>query len=238
MVAPARTSVTEDTIERIKAMIARGEFAPGERLPTERELVVRLGVSRSSLREAIRALTLVGVLEARQGDGTYVTSLAPHLLLDAVATLVELSPDATALELLAVRRVLEAAAAAQAASRITAVELAELARCLEVMRHDPHTGDGDLDEAIAADLRFHEIMVRASGNAVLAAFCTALGSRTLRARVKRGRLERGVFGQSLHEHEAIYEALHDRDPSRAAAVAASHIASVEAFVRHAPVPVD
>ncbi|WP_067811677.1 FadR/GntR family transcriptional regulator [Actinomadura kijaniata] len=233
MATPVRTSVTEETIERIKAMIVGGEFVPGERLPTERELAERLGVSRSSLREAIRALTLVGVLEARQGAGTYVTSLAPHLLLDAVSMLVELAPGATVLELLAVRRVLESAAAAQAAAHIGPAELEELAGCLAAMRRDPQRGDGDLDEVIRADLRFHEVMARASGNAVLAAFCAALGSRTLRARVHRGRGEEGVFARSLAEHQAIYEALRDRDPGRAAAVTASHIASVEAFVRNA-----
>ncbi|WP_067480450.1 FadR/GntR family transcriptional regulator [Actinomadura hibisca] len=229
-----RGSVITETIDRLKTMIVAGEFTAGQRLPTERDLAARLGVSRSSLREAIRALTLLGVLEARQGDGTYVTSLAPHLLLDAVAMLVELSPAATVLDLLSVRRVLESAAAAQAAAHITDAQLAALAACLEEMRHDPQRGDGSVDEVVAADVRFHEIVTEAAGNAVLAALIGALSGRTLRARVWRGHADQGVFARSIGEHEAIYQALRDRDATRAAAVAGAHIAAVEAFFRDAP----
>ena len=115
-----RSSVGSETIRRLKAMIASGQFGAGERLPSERDLAADLAVSRNSLREAIRALSLVGILEARHGDGAYVTSLAPRLLLDSLSLLVELSGDATVLDLLAIRRVLEASATEQAAARITA----------------------------------------------------------------------------------------------------------------------
>ncbi|MBV8601002.1 MAG: FadR family transcriptional regulator, partial [Candidatus Eremiobacteraeota bacterium] len=66
---------TDVAIARIKAMIASGELAPGQRLPNEQDLARELGLSRNSLREAVRALTMIKVLEPRQGDGTYVTSL-------------------------------------------------------------------------------------------------------------------------------------------------------------------
>ena len=75
---------TDQAIAKIKDLISSGEFTAGSRLPTERELTQRFGVSRSSLREATRALALVGVLEARVGDGTYVTTLEPELLLTGV----------------------------------------------------------------------------------------------------------------------------------------------------------
>jgi GntR family transcriptional regulator, transcriptional repressor for pyruvate dehydrogenase complex len=74
-------SVTSHAISQIKQLIMSGEISPGEKLPKESELAMKLGVSRSSLREAVRALTALGVLDARQGDGTYVTSLEPYLLL-------------------------------------------------------------------------------------------------------------------------------------------------------------
>lgn len=221
----------EQTIEQLKGMIVGGEFGAGQRLPNERDLSVRLGVSRNSLREAIRALTLLGVLEARQGDGTYVTSLAPHLLLDAVAMLVELSPAATVLDMLAVRRVLESAASAQAAALITDEQLTELAACLEAMRHDPQRGDGSVDEVVAADVRFHAIITEAAANPVLAALVEALSGRTIRARVWRGHADQGVFARAIGEHEAIYQALRDHDVTRAAAVAAAHVAAVESFLQ-------
>ena len=77
-------ALTDEAIERIKEMIVSGELRPGDRLPKEADLATRLGLSRNSLREAVRALSLVRVLDVRQGDGTYVTSLRPELLLDAL----------------------------------------------------------------------------------------------------------------------------------------------------------
>src|SRR5437764_13928689 len=86
---------TDQAIVKIKELISSGEFTAGARLPTERELTQRFGVSRSSLREATRALALVGVLESRVGDGTYVTTLQPELLLTdvrSVSALVSVHP--------------------------------------------------------------------------------------------------------------------------------------------------
>lgn len=227
----ARTSASGETINHIKTMITSGAFPPGTKLPTERDLAVRLGVSRNTLREAIRALTLAGMLEARQGDGTYVTALSPGMLLDTFAMLVELSPDATVLDMLEVRRVLESAATAQAAARITDRQLDELAACLEEMRHDPQSGDGSVDDVVRADARFHAVVAEAAGNPVLAALVESLSTRTLRARIWRGQADQGVFDRAIHEHQAIYEALRDRDPALAGPAAAAHIANVERFLR-------
>src|SRR5919201_994717 len=82
-------AVTDEAIVRIKEMIVSGELRPGDRLPKESDLADRLGLSRNSLREAVKALSLIHVLDVRQGDGTYVTSLEPRLLLDAMTFVVE-----------------------------------------------------------------------------------------------------------------------------------------------------
>jgi len=76
-------SITEEAIDQIPTLIASGEWGPGKRLPREVDLASRLGLSRNSLREAVRALSPIRVLEARQGDGTYVSSLAPDLLFES-----------------------------------------------------------------------------------------------------------------------------------------------------------
>ncbi|MFF4829384.1 FadR/GntR family transcriptional regulator, partial [Streptomyces sp. NPDC001312] len=102
--------VTDEAIEKIKAMIVEGELRPGQRLPKEAELAERLGLSRNSLREAVKALSLIRVLDVRQGDGTYVTSLEPDLLLDALGFVVDFHQDDTVLDFLEVRRILEPAA--------------------------------------------------------------------------------------------------------------------------------
>src|SRR5579859_595673 len=84
---PARrrrqVAVTDEAIEKIKAMIVSGALRAGDKLPREADLATELGLSRSSLREAVRALALVNILDVRRGDGTYVTSLEPRLLLEA-----------------------------------------------------------------------------------------------------------------------------------------------------------
>src|SRR5699024_3013140 len=104
-------------------MIAHGEVGPGQRLPTERELAVQLGVSRSSMREAIRALTTLGVPAARHGAGVYVTALRPADLLETFSVLAEVSQGQSLRAVLQVRRMLEPAATALAAARATDADL-------------------------------------------------------------------------------------------------------------------
>lgn len=116
-------AVTDEAIEKIKEMIVSGALRPGDRLPKESELAAELGLSRNSLREAVRALSLIRILDVRQGDGTYVTSLDPQLLLEAMSFVVDFHRDDTVLEFLAVRRILEPAATAMAALRIPGPEL-------------------------------------------------------------------------------------------------------------------
>src|SRR3989337_453015 len=99
-------------------MIRSGELRPGDRLPPEKELSEALGLSRSSLREAVKALEIIRVLDVRRGDGTYVTSLTPDPLLDAMSFVVDIHQDSSLLELFEVRRILEPAAAAMAAAHV------------------------------------------------------------------------------------------------------------------------
>src|SRR6266853_1484440 len=110
-------SVTEEAIEKIRKLIVSGKWGPGTRLPREADLAAQLGLSRNSLREAVRALSLARVLEVRQGDGTYVSSLEPHDLLEPTRFATHLLRGSTVLELFEVRRMLEPEAAAMAALR-------------------------------------------------------------------------------------------------------------------------
>ncbi|MGW8554701.1 FadR/GntR family transcriptional regulator [Streptomyces tubercidicus] len=226
----SRGSVIDDTIKQLRRRIADGELVAGQKLPTERVLSQTLGVSRSSLREAIRALTVVGVLEARQGDGTYVTNLGPQLLLDAFSVLVDLSPPGAEGNLLAVRRVLESTAAAQAAAVIPEVELETLAECVAAMHQAASGVDARLEDYLNADIQFHSVIAHASGNPVLAALVESLGSRTLGTRLWRGQVDPSIFPRAHDEHVAIIQALRARDPVLAGALAASHIATLETFV--------
>lgn len=224
--ASTQTSVTEDAIASIRRMILAGELRAGDRLPSEIELSERLNVSRSSLRETVRALSLLGVLATRQGDGTYVTSLEPDVVLEATAFVVDLMPETLDHELLQVRRILEPAATAIAASRITDEELVQLRGCLEQIESASSIG-----ERFEADVRFHHLIVEASGNRTLAWLNRSLSSRTLRLQRWRAATDPSVLARGTAEHEAIFQALVARDGELARAVDVSHIAGGEASLR-------
>lgn len=223
---PARRTVTQRAIEQIKQMIAAGELRPGQRLPTERDLATQLGLSRSSMREAIRALTVLGVLQARHGSGIYVTELGAGDLLETFGLMAEVVRGEQLLELVGVRRLLEPAATALAAARITDAELALVRDQLAAMETTADPG-----ELLTADLAFHRVVVAAAGNATLAAIVEGLSSRTFRARLGRGRQEPGVFAQVRADHSRIYRALAARDPEAARAAASVHIMEVEDWLR-------
>ncbi|WP_149180628.1 FCD domain-containing protein [Streptomyces sp. TRM49041] len=219
-------AVTDEAIEKIKEMIVSGKLRPGDRLPKESELAAGLGLSRNSLREAVRALSLIRILDVRQGDGTYVTSLDPQLLLEALSFVVDFHRDDTVLEFLAVRRILEPAAAAMAAHRISVPELDALDAALDALGSEP-----PVDELVAADLDFHRRIVGASGNTVLCSLLDGLSGPTTRARVWRGLTQEDAVGRTLYEHRAILTALRDRDAEAARSWATVHIASVEQWLR-------
>jgi GntR family transcriptional regulator, transcriptional repressor for pyruvate dehydrogenase complex len=221
-------AVTDEAIMSIRAMIVAGELAPGDRLPPEKELSDRLGLSRNSLREAVKALELIKVLDVRQGDGTYVTSLEPHLLLEAMSFVIDLHHDQSIIEIFEVRRVLEPYAAARAARHITDAQIAELRDVLAAV--DESTS---VEELVAHDTEFHRLITQASGNAYLASLLEGLSSSTVRARVWRGLTEDRSVARTLNEHKAILDALANRDPELTQSWVTVHVGGVESWLKGA-----
>jgi GntR family transcriptional regulator, transcriptional repressor for pyruvate dehydrogenase complex len=221
-------SVTSEAIEKVKEMILSGELQPGAKLPRENELAERLGVSRSSLREAVRALAALNVIETRQGDGTYVTSLTPEVLLEVIGFGIDLVTDPSVLEVFEVRRFLETAATAAAASRISDDELTSLRECMDRMARAE-----SVEELVRIDEEFHHIVAGATNNTVLVALMDNLSSRTLRARLWRGVMQRGVVERTKEWHRAILEGLEARDPQLATAADLMHLAEGESWLRRA-----
>ncbi|AKA02935.1 GntR family transcriptional regulator [Streptomyces noursei ZPM] len=219
-------AVTDEAIEKIKGMIVSGALRPGDRLPRESELAAELGLSRNSLREAVRALSLIRILDVRQGDGTYVTSLDPQLLLEAMSFVVDFHRDDTVLEFLAVRRILEPAATGMAAGRLPTSELDALQAALDALGPEPA-----LEDLIAGDLEFHRRIVAAAGNSVLCSLLDGLSGPTTRARIWRGLTQKDAVARTLAEHRAILGALRDGDAEAARAWATVHVASVEQWLR-------
>jgi len=223
-----RMALTDEAIVKIKEMITSGELGPGDRLPKEADLAARLGLSRNSLREAVKALTLVNVLDVRHGDGTYVTSLDSAHLLDALSFMVDLHQDDSVLQFFEVRRLLEPGVAALAAVRITPEKLAELRRLGEGL-----SADSDVDMLVANDLRFHRGIAEATGNAVVCSLLDGISGATQRARVWRGVTQSGAVERTLAEHTAILDALEIGDAEAARAWMTAHIAGVETWLRKA-----
>ena len=222
-------ALTDEAIGKIKEMIISGRVRPGEKLPREADLAAELGLSRNSLREAVKALSLINVLDVRQGDGTYATSLAPSLLLETLSFVVDFHRDDTVLEFFEVRRILEPAATAMAALRMPPEQKAGLGVILDAV-----TVASPVDDFVATDLEFHKKIAQGGGNSVLASLVENMALPTTRARVWRGMTEPGALERTLAEHRAILGALTARDPEAARAWATVHIAGVEQWLASVP----
>ncbi|MDR6424569.1 DNA-binding FadR family transcriptional regulator [Variovorax paradoxus] len=219
-----RTSLADSAANSIRAEIAAGRWTVGSRIPIEPQLAQLLGVSRGTVREAVKTLVSRGLLEVRQGSGTYVRSG-----FDPSASLQKMR-RASLRDQFEVRRALEVEAARLAAARHTAKDLRNLKTLLE-KRGVPDPGDGGAS-FIERDLAFHLAIVDISGNLALAETC-----RFIAGYIKE--TIASTMGTSLPEpdtaaHTAIVEAIASRDPDRAAeAVRAFMSPMIDALVQDA-----
>ncbi|HKS49484.1 MAG TPA: FCD domain-containing protein [Amycolatopsis sp.] len=220
-------SLTDEAIAEIHRLIQAGKLKPGAKLPPEQQLAAELNISRGSMREAVKALSVARVLDVRRGDGTYVTSLAPSVLLEGLGVAVELMHGKTVLELTEVRRLFEPVATGLAATRVSAEGLAEIRGHLDAMIE---AGD-DIESLVRHDAAFHRSVVAATGNEALTTLLEGISGRTLRARVWRGMVEASSAHRTVAEHEAIYSALADGDAALAQAAALLHVGTSERWLR-------
>jgi GntR family transcriptional repressor for pyruvate dehydrogenase complex len=180
------------------------------------------------MREAVKALEVIRVLDVRRGDGTFVTSLEPRLLLEAMSFVVDLHDDSSVLELFAVRRILEPAAVALAAARIPEEAIRDLRERIAAV--DEGTS---VEGLVDHDLDFHRAIVAQAGNGYLTSLIDSLSGHTVRARIWRGLTQRNAVDRTLAEHRAIVDALERRDAELAQALTTVHISGVEQWLRDA-----
>jgi GntR family transcriptional regulator, transcriptional repressor for pyruvate dehydrogenase complex len=219
-------SAVESVMERLQQKIADGELLPGQKIPPEGELAAGLGVSRSSLREAVRALCALGVLETRHGSGTHVSSLEPAVILRSFSLLVDLLPLDGLLEVLEIRRLMEAHAAAMAAANASPNTVRVLLGLCEEME-----STSDPDRYAELDSEFHRAFCGAGGNATLSGLVRLFRSRGGHFRILEGPAGEQVRGRSNLGHRAIAEAIQNRDPAAASLAAGGHVAQSEAWLR-------
>ncbi|MFJ4175497.1 FadR/GntR family transcriptional regulator [Microbacterium sp. NPDC089696] len=219
-------SALDTALHGLRALIADGALRPGDRLPSEGELCERLGVSRGSLREAIRMLAALGVLETRHGSGSYVGELRAADLIGSLSLTVGLLPMAGVLELTELRRVLEPHAAALAAARIDADTVAVLDGILtEIEASD------DFEEHSRLDHAFHMTISEVAGNDALTSLIDVLRSRSRAYRIPDEHDAHELKRNSDAGHRAILRGLAAADPVAASAAASSHVAATEYWVR-------
>ncbi|MDQ4215750.1 FadR/GntR family transcriptional regulator [Microbacterium sp. ASV81] len=219
-------SALDTALHGLRALIADGALRPGDKLPSEGELCDQLGVSRGSVREAIRMLAALGVLETRHGSGSYVSTLRPADLIQGLSLTVDLLPLDAILELVEIRRPLEAHAAAIAAARADDETLAGLTELVE--RIADCTDD---DEASRLDHEFHMRIADLAGNAALTSLLQVLRSRTRQYRIFDDEDAAQLKDLSDAGHRAIARGLVARDPAAASAAAAGHVAQTEYWLR-------
>jgi GntR family transcriptional repressor for pyruvate dehydrogenase complex len=224
---PIKTrKIYEEIVEQIRNLVTRGELKPGDRLPPERDLVERLKVSRASIREALSALEMMGLLEVRSGEGTYIRKLGSESVIAPLAWMLTMEKG-TVLELLEVRKILEVQAIVLATERADEADFKEFAEALEDMRNDLKHSEMGGEEA---DHRFHYAITRAAKNKILIRLMDTISDlmqhmlKTSRSKLYEGKYTPALL---LQEHIGIYEAIKAKDSSKARELMLIHLTGVE-----------
>lgn len=215
---PVRNGPTAgQVVDQIRALIARGELRPGDRLPAERELSKQLGISRPSLRAGLRMLVATGVLHSRHGSGTFVADGPPSLDSDQLSLLADLH-GFTFYQMFEARRVLEVQVAGLAAERATAEHLANIAEELANM----YSMLADPQQYLIHDIKFHRAIAAASDNPILATLIEMVSAVMYdRRRETIGRAH--DFKESVEMHQRIYRAIRARKSDEARVAMQEHL---------------
>jgi GntR family transcriptional repressor for pyruvate dehydrogenase complex len=216
----ARQSVAEMVAKRILEMVTSRALKPGDQLPPERDLAEMLDVSRPSVREAIRGLAILGVVNVKQGGGAFISQLDADALLGPIRFFLSLE-DLNLRELYDARSLIEGDVARRAAQNMSDDQMDALEKLLD---EQPGT-ISDPKAFRVADLRFHEALWTGCGNAFLKRIGESLNSLGLEFR-RRASENPKVLEQSLRDHRRLFEALKARNPSEAALAAGEHMQNV------------
>jgi GntR family transcriptional repressor for pyruvate dehydrogenase complex len=222
-----KTSISDDIVEQIMTLIAKGDLKAGQRLPSERELCKNFGAGRSSLREALRCLSIMGVLTARVGEGTSVSADGGKFL-EKIVEWRMITEKHDIENLIEVRLALEGIAAASAAERGTEADIAVLLSLLHKMKLAVH----DERRFAALDLEFHVSIAKASENALLFDLISMIRGQLANVLSKVLLLPQAC-PLSLKEHTAIFRAISKHDSVQARRTMQAHLDAALARYRKA-----
>jgi GntR family transcriptional repressor for pyruvate dehydrogenase complex len=221
------TKVYEQIIEQFKIMISNGTLKKGDKLPSERELVEQLGVSRAAIREALSALQIIGLVEARQGEGNFIKESFEESLVNPFLLIFMLN-GSNKEQILELRRVIEIETVALAAIKITEDEITELGQCLANLIEAE-------DEAskVKWDKSFHYNIAKASKNILIINMMNAVSS-LMDSFISDARGSILMFSENrsilVNQHEAILEGLKNHDPNAASEAMRQHLDLIQEYI--------
>ena len=222
----SKEDVTGTLISVFKRLISEGSLVPGHRLPAERELAEMFGVSRSSLRQALKVLEIMGVISQRVGDGTYLNTAAPSILAEPMEFLILLD-GLSFHELMETRLIVEPELAARAAIRATVEDIAELQQVLTEMEENKH----DHARFTEYDLLFHQTIFRIAGNRVCSLMFTVVHQSLERLIHMTSQLVEPEH--TLQLHRRIFLAIKRKDADEARRRMTEHLEDATELFKHA-----
>lgn len=219
-----RTTLSSDICRKMVTHLIRGDWQPGERIPAERELCQQLGVGRASLREALKALEIMGMIETRVGDGTYAAERSNFLSRPLLWAIIS-SSESEAQELVDARTLIEVELVGLAAQRATTTDLAEIGKCLDKLE----AAGSDLEKVQRADIAFHLAIADASHNNVLR-HALLLIRNLLRHWIADTLQIEGAVAKTIAEHHQIFVAIAKKDELTARSAMQRHLRYLPSFL--------
>jgi GntR family transcriptional repressor for pyruvate dehydrogenase complex len=219
--------IYEEVVEQIRQLMTGGALKPGDKLLPERELAERLRVSRASVREAIKALEMMGFVEIRPGDGTFVRDTNTDDIIQPLAMFLAVEKSSL-FEMLEIRRIFETASARMAAERATEEELNQVEISLEKMVEGLNVHDSEKGEEF--DITFHYSIAEATHNALLVKLFRTISedfSRSVSAARRQLFTDEHNPQKIIDQHRRIYEAIKSRNPDKAASAMLEHVTYAE-----------
>jgi len=216
-----RAGITELVVQRIKELLGNGELKAGSRLPPERELADMLHISRPSLRTALKALSVMGVIHAKPGAGTYIAESLPEVFTEPMRFMTLIN-NTSVDELFEARLIIEAGLAELAAERSTDTDIAALTREVEEMK----ATTGDPEEFLKHDVRFHQAMARAANNKLMSGVMDTVAQ--LLFHIRRQTVNHASdLEEAIEWHEKIVAAMRKHDPKRAKDTLSGHLRAAQ-----------
>jgi GntR family transcriptional regulator, transcriptional repressor for pyruvate dehydrogenase complex len=231
----SRTTLSSDICRKMVTHLIRGDWQPGERIPPERELCAQLGVGRASLREALKALEIMGMIETRVGDGTYACERSTFLSRPLMWAILS-SCKSEARELVDARRLIEVELAGLAAERATTDDLEEIGKHLdELEKIGTNAGQNtirqtDLDRFLRADIGFHLAIAEASHNNVLKN-ALLLIRNLLQHWIADTAQDEDALAKTLEQHQQIFMAIAKKNQSAARSAMVHHLQQIPSFLQ-------